>query len=81
MSAHIRFPALDPQHPATLSRKILTHYLRERLGFRGITVSDALDMQAITRHCPADEAAVQSLQAGAGMILSLGRPAVHIAYG
>lgn len=79
MSAHIRFPALDKQFPATLSKKILTGFLRKKLGFQGIIVTDALDMQAITKHYTIGEAAVKSLQAGADLILSLGQPEVHIA--
>lgn len=79
MSAHIRFPALDKQYPATLSEKILTRFLRKKLGFKGIIVTDALDMKAITQHYTVGEAAVKSLQAGADLILSLGKPEVHIA--
>jgi len=79
MSAHIRFPALDQEFPATLSEKILTGLLRKKLGFQGIIVTDALDMQAITKHYAIGEAAVKSLQAGADLILSLGKPEVHIA--
>ncbi len=79
MSAHIRFPALDKQYPATLSEKILTHFLRKKLGFQGIIVTDALDMKAITKNYSIGEAAVKSLQAGADMILSLGKPEVQIA--
>lgn len=79
MSAHIRFPALDKEHPATLSKKILTGYLRKMLGFKGIIVTDALDMQAITKNYAVGEAAAKSLQAGADMILSLGKPEVHVA--
>ncbi|MCS7068379.1 MAG: beta-N-acetylhexosaminidase [Meiothermus sp.] len=77
MSAHIRFPALDKRYPATLSKKILTHLLRQKLGFKGILVTDALDMKAITQHYSVGEAAVKSLQAGADMILSLGKPEVQ----
>ncbi len=79
MSAHIRFPSLDGQYPATLSEKILTRFLRKKLGFKGIIVTDALDMKAITKNYSIGEAAVKSLQAGADMILSLGQPQVHIA--
>jgi len=78
MSAHIRFPQLDPEHPATLSPKILTGLLREKLGFQGVVVTDALDMQAITRHYPLEESAVRAIQAGADMILSLGKPEVQV---
>lgn len=77
MSAHIVFPALDPEHPATLSRAILTGWLRQKMGYGGVVITDALDMQAITKRYPMGQAAAQSLKAGADMILSLGKPEVH----
>lgn len=79
MSAHIIFPAFDTKNPATLSRKILTGLLREDLGYGGIIVTDALDMQAITKKYSVGEAAAKSIAAGADLILSLGQPEVHIA--
>jgi beta-N-acetylhexosaminidase len=70
MSAHIAVPALDqPGLPATLSPRILTGLLRGRLGFAGLIVTDALDMQGITKHWRPGEAAVKSLQAGADVLL------------
>lgn len=47
MSAHILVPALDPDLPATLSRRILTGLLREELGYDGLIVTDGMEMQAI----------------------------------
>lgn len=47
MSAHIHFPALDPDYPATLSRRILTDLLRGELGYQGLIITDAMDMQAV----------------------------------
>ncbi|WP_027881309.1 beta-N-acetylhexosaminidase [Meiothermus rufus] len=79
MTAHILYPALDAQYPATLSEAILTRFLRDKLGFQGIIVTDALDMKAITKNYSIGEAAVRSLQAGADLILSLGGPEVQIA--
>lgn len=79
MSAHIIFPAFDEKDPATLSRKILTGVLREGMKYEGIIVTDALDMQAITKKYSGGEAAARSISAGADMILSLGKPEVHIA--
>ncbi|MBI5667852.1 MAG: hypothetical protein HZC41_07570 [Chloroflexi bacterium] len=49
MSAHIRFPALDAEAVATVSRPILTGLLREKLGFNGLILTDAMDMQAVNR--------------------------------
>lgn len=49
MTAHVAFPALDPSGtPATLSRPILQGLLRERMGFRGLVVTDALIMEGVT---------------------------------
>lgn len=48
MTAHILFPQIDPDLPATLSRPILNSILREELGFQGVVVSDDLDMKAVS---------------------------------
>jgi len=47
MTAHVRYPALDEERPATLSRPILTDLLRERMRFRGLCITDSLDMSGI----------------------------------
>ncbi|NUU26207.1 MAG: glycoside hydrolase family 3 protein, partial [Streptomycetaceae bacterium] len=47
MSAHIVLPAYDPEHPATLSRAILTGLLRDELGYQGLIVTDGIEMGAI----------------------------------
>ena len=49
MPAHIVFTALDADYPVTLSPAIIKGYLRGTLGFQGITISDAMDMHAVTR--------------------------------
>jgi beta-N-acetylhexosaminidase len=64
MTAHILIPAWDAV-PATLSRVILTDLLRERMGFRGLVVTDALEMAAIRSSVGVVEGAVQALAAGA----------------
>ena len=48
MTAHILFPKIDADVPATLSEAILKTILREELGFKGVVVSDDLDMKAIS---------------------------------
>lgn len=48
MTAHILFPRIDPHVPATLSQPILNGILREELGFKGVVVSDDLEMKAIS---------------------------------
>ena len=69
MTAHLVLPALDPQRPATLSKAVLTDLLRGELGFDGLVVTDALVMEAISRHYGAGEAAVLALEAGADLVL------------
>ena len=70
MTAHIAVPSLDDAGvPATLSPKILTGILREELGFKGIVVTDALEMGGIAKGFSVGEASVRSLQAGADVLL------------
>jgi beta-N-acetylhexosaminidase len=69
MTAHVLYPALDPQWPATLSRRILTDLLRGQLGFRGVVVSDDLGMKAVAARYPIEELAVLSVLAGADHLL------------
>ena len=64
MTAHVLYPALDRIHPATVSPKILTGLLRERLRFRGVLFSDALEMRAVTSRYGIGEAAVRAAAAG-----------------
>ncbi|MFC0622939.1 beta-N-acetylhexosaminidase [Kribbella deserti] len=68
MSAHIVFSAYDDK-PATMSHRILTGLLREELGFTGVITTDALEMQAITKHQSIEQAAVASIQAGADLAM------------
>lgn len=55
MSAHVVFPAIDPERPATLSEPILRGWLRERFGFDGVLFSDDLDMKAVRGRYPIEE--------------------------
>src|SRR6266851_5202830 len=74
MTAHLYLPAIEPQQdlPATLSRTVLTGVLREQLGYQGLILTDALDMDAIKKDRPAAEAAVQAFEAGADLLLIAG---------
>lgn len=69
MSAHILYPALDADTPATLSHRILTGLLREQLGFKGLIITDDLEMQAIDAHYQTGNAAVMAIQAGADLVM------------
>jgi beta-N-acetylhexosaminidase len=70
MTAHVMFPALDPAHPATLSRPILSGVLRGELGFTGLVVSDDLGMNAVAARWPIEELVVESLLAGVDHFLT-----------
>ncbi|MFC6829434.1 glycoside hydrolase family 3 protein [Streptomyces goshikiensis] len=71
MTAHIVFPALDPsQDPATLSHPVVTGILRERLGFRGVVVTDALDMAGVRQKYGDDRVPVLALKAGCDQLLN-----------
>ncbi|MGC9543412.1 glycoside hydrolase family 3 N-terminal domain-containing protein [Streptomyces sp. UG1] len=69
MSAHVVFPALDPNRPATLSRRILGDLLRHDLGFDGVLVSDALEMRAIAERYGEAAGARIALAAGADQVI------------
>ncbi|GGK89785.1 beta-N-acetylhexosaminidase [Deinococcus radiotolerans] len=73
MTAHIIYPALDPERPATLSRRVLTGLLRDEWGFDGVVVTDSMGMKAIDDHYGRGEAGVLALQAGADLVMALGR--------
>lgn len=64
MSAHVLYPELDQDHPATLSRAILDRLLRRELGFEGVLVSDDLEMRALRGAGSIADCAVRALQAG-----------------
>jgi len=69
MSSHAVYTAIDPDHPATLSFRILTSLLRERLGFRGLVVTDDLEMGAIERIWGTPKGALFAFDAGADILL------------
>ncbi|MGP3957229.1 glycoside hydrolase family 3 protein [Nonomuraea sp. 3N208] len=68
MTAHVAVPALTGDQPATLSPAAITGLLRGELGYDGVVVSDALDMQAISDGVGLAGGAVQSLAAGADLL-------------
>jgi beta-N-acetylhexosaminidase len=69
MTSHAVYPALDPEQPATLSPKVLIEVLRKKMGFRGLTITDDLEMGAIAGDWSVAEGAVKSFQAGADILL------------
>ena len=75
MTAHIVYPAFDPDRPATLSPTILTNLLRDELGFDGLLITDDMEMKAIDDRYRSGEAAVMAVEAGADIVMVLWTPA------
>lgn len=71
MTGHLKVPALDAQHPASLSAAITTGLLKEKLGWKGCVLTDALLMRAIGDEC---QAAREALNAGAHILLAMNDP-------
>ncbi|WP_353952383.1 glycoside hydrolase family 3 protein [Knoellia sp. S7-12] len=70
MTAHLNFPALDDSgDPATLSKPILTDLLRNELGYKGVIITDSLEMQGVRDRYGDAEVAVRALEAGADQLL------------
>jgi beta-N-acetylhexosaminidase len=69
MTAHVVCTALDRERPATLSRRVCHDLLRGEIGFRGVVVSDDLEMKAISARYPIEEAAVLAVTAGCDVLL------------
>jgi beta-N-acetylhexosaminidase len=74
MTAHIVYPALDPDNPATMSPRILQGLLRDEWNYQGVIITDGMDMHAIANHYGVGNAAVRALAAGADMVMALGTP-------
>ena len=69
MTAHVLYPGIDPQWPATLSEKIVTGLLRQHLGYRGVVFSDDMEMRAISARYTVEETTLRSIAAGVDMLL------------
>jgi len=71
MVGHAHYPALDGPAPlpASLSKNVITNLLRDELGFKGLALTDDLEMKAITAERDLAEAAINSIDAGADMVL------------
>jgi beta-N-acetylhexosaminidase len=76
MTAHVMFPALDADHPATLSEQVIKTLLRDELGFDGVIITDDLEMKAIADHYSIEEAAVRAIRAGCDQLLICHQPSL-----
>lgn len=70
MIAHLSIPAIDntPNKPTSISKNNVTDLMRDKLGYQGLTFTDALEMQGVKKYYPDGEASVQSLVAGNDML-------------
>ncbi len=66
MVAHMNIPSLDktPNLPSSISQHIVTNVLKKRLGFQGLTFTDAMDMKGVVKHFRNGEADVRAIIAG-----------------
>ena len=69
MVSHLKYPQIDEQEPASLSKPIVTGLLRETLGYRGIIITDNLAMGAVANHNSFRELGVKAIQAGADIAM------------
>jgi beta-N-acetylhexosaminidase len=69
MTSHILFPKIDAQMPATLSRRLTTEILRDKLQFSGVIISDDIGMGAMKDFFARPDAAVQLLESGTDMLM------------
>ncbi|MBF4765225.1 beta-N-acetylhexosaminidase [Nocardioides islandensis] len=69
MIGHLDVRAVDPHVPASLSRKVVTGLLRDELGFRGVVMTDALSMGAISKRYGSARAAARAVNAGVDIVL------------
>ncbi len=69
MCAHVFNRRLDPDYPATLSRRTISGLLRKELGFTGVIVSDDLDMKAIATHFSLERAVKLAIDAGIDLLM------------
>ena len=69
MVSHAMYPQIDPDHPSSLSKKIITDWLRKDMGYNSVVVTDDMDMGALAKHYTFGDMAVQSIQAGSDILL------------
>ena len=67
--SHLKYPALDEEYPASLSSKIMTDLLRNKLGYKGIIITDDMEMGAVANHNDFRSIGVKAVKAGADIVL------------
>lgn len=70
MVAHMNIPSLDntPNLPSSLSKPIVTDILKNEIGFKGLTITDAMDMKGVVKHFKDGEADVRAIIAGSDVL-------------
>jgi len=74
MTAHVLYRSLDPEFPATLSRKVISGMLRKEMGFDGVVITDDLDMGAVADRYAPEESAYLAFSAGVDLLLICNDP-------
>ena len=70
MISHLALPKITKDYtPASLSYEIITNLLKKKLGFKGLVVTDALNMQALTKNYSEKEILIKAINAGADLLL------------
>lgn len=78
MTTHIVFPQIEPEGiPATMSRRIITGILKEKMGFHGLVVSDCMEMDAVKEYFGTAKGVVAALGAGVDVTLVSHTPALQ----
>lgn len=69
MVSHAMYPQIDADHPSSLSKVLITDWLRKYMGYNGVVVTDDMDMGALAKHYTFGDMAVQSILAGSDILL------------
>jgi beta-N-acetylhexosaminidase len=80
MAGHATYTGFDSEHIASQSPAILTGLLRDRLGFRGVTITDSIEAQAVLDRSDVATAAVRSIAAGVDIVLMTGSGSWNLVY-
>ena len=69
MVSHAMYHQIDADHPSSLSKAIITDWLRKDMGYNGVVITDDMDMGALAKHYTFGDMAVQSILAGSDILL------------
>lgn len=77
MAAHVVYPAIDDIYPATLSKKVITGILKEKMGYKGLIITDSLTMGAINNNYTKGEIVELAANAGIDILIFCGRADIN----